>query len=102
MVRVITDGELEYNYFPLVKRFIYFHWLRHPAEMAEHEINAFLMHLAIEDKVSASTQNQAFSALLFPDRRVLAHEIGELGEIIRARKRKRLPVVVKSEEAKAV
>ena len=48
-----------------VKRFIYFHNVRHPAEMTESEINAFLTHLAVEKHVSASTQNQALSALLF-------------------------------------
>ena len=48
-----------------MKRFIFIHNVRHPAEMAEPEINAFLTHLAVKDKVSSSTQNQALSALLF-------------------------------------
>ena len=65
-----------------VRRFIHFHRLRDPAEMAEREINAFLTHLVIEDKVSASTQNRALSALLFLYRHVLACEIGDLGEVI--------------------
>lgn len=92
----------EQTYCLWVRRFIYFHRLRHPAEMAEREINAFLTHLAIEDKVSASTQNQALSALLFLYRHVLGREIGDLGEVVRARKPKRLPVVMTREEAKAV
>jgi len=92
----------EQTYCLWVRRFIYFHRLRHPAEMAEREINAFLTHLAIEDKVRASTQNQALSALLFLYRHVLGREIGDLGEVIRARKPKRLPVVMTREEAKAV
>ena len=92
----------EQTYCLWVRRFIYFHRLRHPAEMAEREINVFLAHLAIEDKVSASTQNQALSALLFLYRHVLAREIGDLGEVIRARKPKRLPVVMTREESKAV
>jgi len=54
-----------------VKRFIYFHNIRHPAEMGEEEINAFLTHLAMEEKVSASTQTQALSALLFLYRNVI-------------------------------
>lgn len=54
-----------------VKRFIVFHRLRHPAEMADAEINAFLTHLAVKEKVSASTQNQALRALLFLYRHVL-------------------------------
>ena len=55
----------EQTYCLWVRRFIYFHNKRHPSEMAEPEINAFLTHLAVKEKVSASTQNQALSALLF-------------------------------------
>jgi site-specific recombinase XerD len=54
----------EQTYCSWVKRFIYFHNVRHPAEMAEPEVNAFLTHLAVKEKVSASTQNQALSALV--------------------------------------
>ncbi len=85
-----------------VKRFIFFHHVRHPAEMAEPEINAFLTHLAVKEKISASTQNQALSALLFLYRHVLDRVIGDLGDVIRARKPKRLPVVMTREEARAV
>jgi len=85
-----------------VKRFIFFHDVRHPADMAEPEINAFLTHLAVKEKVSASTQNQALSALLFLYRHVLFKEIGDLGEVIRARRPKRLPVVLTREEVKAL
>ena len=67
-----------------VKRFIFFHNVRHPAEMAEPEINAFLTHLAVKEKVSASTQTQALSALLFLYRDVLGRTLGDLGEVIRA------------------
>lgn len=52
----------EQTYCHWVKRFIYFHSVRHPSEMGEPEINAFLTHLAVKEKVSASTQNQALSA----------------------------------------
>ncbi|NWF56439.1 MAG: phage integrase N-terminal SAM-like domain-containing protein, partial [Syntrophaceae bacterium] len=55
----------EQSYSHWVKLFIFFHNKRHPAEMAEPEINAYLTHLAVKEKVSASTQNQALSALLF-------------------------------------
>ena len=55
----------EQSYRHWVKRFIFFHNVRHPAEMAEPEINAFLTHLAVREKVSASTQTQALSTLLF-------------------------------------
>jgi integron integrase len=92
----------EETYCHWVKRFIYFHNVRHPAEMAEAEINAFLTHLAVKEKVSASTQNQALSALLFLYRHVIGREVGELGEVIRDRKPTRLPVVMTREEVKAV
>ena len=61
----------EQTYCHWVKRFIYFHNLRHPAQMAEPEINAYLTHLAVKEKVSASTQNRALSALLSLYRYVL-------------------------------
>ncbi len=70
--------------------------------MAEPEINAFLTYLAVKEKVSASTQNQALCALLFLYRHVLGREVRDLGGVIRARKPKRLPVVMTREEVKAV
>ncbi len=85
-----------------MKRFIFFHNVRHPAEMAEPEITAFLGHLAVKERVSASTQTQALSALLFLYRHVLRREVGTLEGLIRARKPKRLPVVMSREEVKAV
>ncbi len=92
----------EQTYCHWVKRYIHFHNVRHPAEMAEPEINAFLTHLAVKEKDAASTQNQALSALLFLYRHVLGREVGDLGEVIRARKPKRLPVVMTRDEVKAV
>ncbi|MHB1345473.1 MAG: integron integrase [Thermoleophilia bacterium] len=85
-----------------VKRFVYFHGLRHPTDMGEPEINAFLTHLAVVDEVSASTQTQALSALLFLYRHVLDREVGDLGDVIRARHSRRLPVVFTREEARTV
>jgi integron integrase len=70
--------------------------------MAEPEINAFLTHLAVKEKVSASTQNPALSALLFLYRHVIRRNLGDLGKVIRARKPTRLPVVMTREEVKAV
>jgi site-specific recombinase XerD len=85
---------MEQAYCHWVKRFIYFHSVGHPTDMAEAEINAFLAHPAVKERVSASTQNQALSALLFLCRHVIRREIGDLGEVIRARKPTRLPVVI--------
>ena len=85
-----------------VKRFIQFHQLRHPADMGAPEINAFLTHLAVEQKVSASTQNQALSALLFLYRYVYGFDIGDVGDVVRARKSHHLPVVLTREEVRSV
>lgn len=70
--------------------------------MAEPEINAFQTHLAVKEKVSASTQNQALSAILFLYRYVIGRDLGDLGELVRARKPKRLPVVLTRQEVKEV
>ena len=85
-----------------VRRYIHFHDLRHPAEMAEPEINAFLTHLAVADKVSASPQNQALSALLFLYRHVLGRQVGDLSGVVRARASHRIPVVLTRAEVRAV
>jgi integron integrase len=85
-----------------VRRYIRFHGLRHPADMAEPEINAFVTHLAVVEHVSASTQTQALSALLFLYRHVLHRDVGRLHELVRAQKPRRLPVVLSREEVRAV
>ncbi len=92
----------EQTYCQWVRRCIHFHYVRHSAEMAEPEINAFLTHLAVKEKDSASTQNQEHSALPFLYRHVLSSVAGDLGEVIRSRKPRRLPVVMTREEVKAV
>jgi integron integrase len=92
----------EETYCSWVKRYVHFHNMRHPKEMREPEINAFLTHLAVEEKVSASTQNQALSALLFLYRHVIGKEIGDLGHLICARKPSHLPVVLTRDEVKAL
>ncbi|MFU8890941.1 MAG: integron integrase [Anaerosomatales bacterium] len=85
-----------------VRRYIRFHDVRHPSEMGEREINEFLTHLAVEQHVSASTQTQALSALLFLYRHVLGREVGDLGGLIRARKPQRVPVVMTRAEVQDV
>jgi len=70
--------------------------------MAEADINAFLSHLALKERVSASTQTQALSAILFLYRFVLGREIGKLEGLIRARKPRHLPVVMTRDEVRAV
>jgi integron integrase len=92
----------EQSYCNWVKRFLRFHRMRHPDRMGEAEINAFLSHLALRRKVSASTQNQALSAILFLYKRVLKKEIGIVGDVIRARRPKHLPIVMTREEVSDV
>lgn len=61
-----------------IRRFILFHDKRHPTEMGEREVVAFLTHLAVERHVSVSTQNQALGAVLFLYRRVFCRELADL------------------------
>ena len=82
------------------RRFILFHGKRHPRDMAADEVTAFLTHLANERNVSASTQNQAKSALLFLYRQVLGIELPWLNEIVRAKRGTRLPVVLTPREVR--
>jgi integron integrase len=90
----------EQSYIDWIRRFILFHHKRHPKEMREAEVNAFLTHLAREGGVAASTQNQALSALLFLYKEVLSQEIGWLGNVERAKKPARLPVVLTRDEVR--
>lgn len=85
-----------------VRRFIRFHQYRHPLEMGAPEVEAFLSDLAVRGNVSASTQNQALAALLFLYKEVLAVDLPWLGEIIRAKKPARLPVVLSTAEVQAI
>ena len=83
----------EEAYVAWAKRYILFHGKKHPSAMGAEEINAFLTHLAVEDGVAESTQNQALSALLFLYRKVLQEEVGWIADLVRATRPKRLPVV---------
>jgi integron integrase len=89
-------------YVDWARRFILFHGKRHPTEMAAPEINAFLTDLAVRGKVTASTQTQALCALLFLYRVVLEVQPGWLGEVVRAHRPQRLPVVLSREEVRRV
>jgi integron integrase len=82
-----------------VQRFIRYHQLRHPATMGAPEIEQFLTHLAADQHVSASTQNQSFFALLFLYEQVLGIELPRL-DPLRARRPVRLPIVLSVEEVR--
>jgi integron integrase len=92
----------EKSYLPWIERYILFHNNRDPKGMAGEEVEAFLSHLAVKEKVSASTQNQAFNALLFLYREVLKKELGDSVDAIRAKKPQRLPTVMTRDEAMRV
>jgi integron integrase len=83
-----------------VKRFVLFHHKRHPQEMGVPEIRQYLLHLASYDHVSASTQNQALSALLFLYREVLGRDLAYVDGIERAKRPQRVPVVLSREEVR--
>ena len=85
-----------------VVRFIRFHGLRHPDQLGEAEVTAFLTDLAVRRRVSASTQNQALSALLFLYGEVLALDLPWLDDLVRARRPSRLPVVLRRDEVRAI
>ena len=89
-------------YIGWVKRFIRFHKYRHPLQMGAAEVEAFLSDLAVRRDVSASTQNQALSAILFMYKKVLLIELPWLDGVIRARRPQRLPVVLTQDEVRQV
>ena len=91
----------EQSYINWIKRYIFFHNVRHPDEMGAAEVEAFLTHLAVNENVAASTQNQALSALLFLYREVLKKDLGPI-DALRAKKPKRMPTVLTKEEVRRV
>ena len=92
----------EKTYVDWIRRFILFHKKRHPKDMGAEEIQAFITHLATERTLSASSQNQALSAVMFLYRHVLQKEIDIPADTIHAEKSKNLPVVLTHQEALAV
>jgi len=92
----------EKAYLHWIRRFIVFHGKRHPGELGEAEIAAFLSNLANVGRVSASTQNQALNALLFLYRRVLDREIAYIHGVVRAKPPRKLPVVLTKDEVRRV
>jgi integron integrase len=85
-----------------VKRYVRFHGTVHPRQLEARHVRAFLTHLATERTVAASTQNQALNALIFLYKTVLDIDIGPVGGFERARRSRRLPIVLTREEVRAV
>ncbi len=93
----------EKTYVHWIKHYIFFHHKKHPVEMGKIEIEMYLTKLATKDKVSPSTQNQAFSAILFLYKEVLGVDTSEWNiQAFRAQERKHIPVVLTKEELKVV
>ena len=92
----------EKAYVHWIKRFIFFHNKRHPAEMGEAEIGRFLSSLATDSHVSASTQNQALNAILFLYREIVKKDIGYVDGVVRAKRPHRLPVVLTRQEVRSI
>lgn len=90
----------EQAYVNWIRRFIVFHGKRHPAKMGVEEVREFLTDLAVRRGVSASTQSQALSAILFLYKEVLRMDIGWVSDVERAKKPKRLPTVLSREEVR--
>jgi integron integrase len=98
-IRTYHDSRrTERAYVGWIRRFVRFHNNRHPREMAEAEVVAFLSSLAVQGNVAASTQNQALSALVFLYKDVLGLELDWLNGLVRARRPERLPVVLTRQE----
>ncbi len=92
----------EKAYVHWIKRYIFFHGKRHPAEMGAAEVTAFLTALAVRERVAASTQNQALNALLFLYREILGVELPWLDNVVRAKRPQHLPTVLTRDEVRAV
>ncbi len=92
----------EATYVDWVRRYVLFHGKRHPREMGAEHVTGFLSSLATDRHVAAATQNQALSAILFLYKEVLGIELPWLGEIARAKRPRRLPVVLTQGEAHAL
>ena len=92
----------EKAYMAWIRRYILFHGKRHPAEMEKLEIEAFLSHLAVNRAVSPATQNQALQAILFLYRNVLEIKLPWLNDVIRAKPKRRMPVVLSQDETMAL
>ena len=89
----------EESYINWIKRFIFFHNKKHPIEMGEKEIGKFITHLAKNEKVSASTQNQTLCAIIFLYKNVLNKELDNTISIYWSKRSKKLPVVFTKNEA---
>jgi integron integrase len=92
----------EQSYVHWIRRFVSYHHGKRPSHMGGAEIHQFLSHLAINKHVAASTQNQALNAIVFLYRKVVKKELGDFSDFPRARRPKRLPIVLSRQEVQAL
>ncbi|MGA8266085.1 MAG: integron integrase, partial [Ignavibacteriaceae bacterium] len=92
----------EQAYLSWIKRYIFFHGKKHPAEMGQKEIKEFLNHLAVKGNVASSTQNQALHGILFLYKNILNKDIGWIENIKKVSRVKHLPVVLNKEEIRRI
>jgi len=92
----------ERTYVEWTRRFILFNKKRHPEQMGETEVAAFLTHLAVDRNVAASTQNQALNALVFVYKHVLDQPLGDIAGAVRAKRPARLPIVLSQAEVRGL
>jgi site-specific recombinase XerD len=92
----------ERAYIGWIRRFILYHHKQHPKDMAEPEIRQFISHLAVDARISASTQTVALSAILFLYRDVLKQDLPYIENIERAKRSHKLPVVFTRQEVAGV
>ena len=94
--------QTEKTYIYWIRRYILFHNKRHPKDMGGTDVEALLTHIAVNEKVAASTQNQALYAILFLYREVMKQELDLKVDAVRAKKSKYLPIVLTKEETMAI
>lgn len=92
----------EQAYLGWIRQFILFHGKRHPRELGEAEVSAFLTYLAVSRNVAPSTQNQALNALVFMYRHVIGRPLGDILGAVRAKRPERLPVVLTRDEVRSL
>lgn len=106
MRRVLRTGHYSYRteqaYVHWVRRFIRFHGLRHPRDLGKGHVEAFLTHLAVDRHVAPSTQNLALNGILFLYQKVLELELPWLDNVVRARRKVNMPVVLDRAEIRAI
>ena len=92
----------EKAYLTWIKRFILYHNKRHPEDMGEQEISQFLSYLAVQRRVTSSTQNLALCSLVFMYKHIFTRELTLLDDTVRAKAPKRVPVVLSNDEAMTI